>query len=119
MGRITEARGDEAMEILDRLCGILERIGGDPETQKTFNGASMAAVVQFLIRNHRDEVYELMALDDGVTEEEERGLLSAVTVPLKLVRLMKDPTVHELFFGVAAAGKTGTGSSAASTSGNG
>lgn len=118
MGRILEARGDEAADILDRLCGIFETIGKDPETRENFAG-SMTGAVQFLLRKHRNEVYELMALDDGVTVEEERGLLSAVTIPLKLLRLLNDPSVRELFFGTAAANRPGTGSPAASQNGNG
>lgn len=119
MGRITEARGDEAMEILDQLMEIIESLGKDKEMQTTFKSLSIASAVQFLVRKHREEVYKLMALDDGVTVEEERGLMSALSIPVKLMRLMHDPSVRELFFGVAAATSAGNGSSAASGSGNG
>ena len=124
MGRITDARGDEAYEILDALIGEIDPIIKDPKIVGMMRGEGAKNVSRLdfartIIRRHKETVTRIIALDDGVTPEEEKGLLSALAVPVKLMRILNDPAVHELLFGSAATGGNGAGSSAASTSGEG
>lgn len=124
MGRITDARGDEAFEILDALMAEITPIVTDKEIVGMMQGEGAKNVSRLdfaraVIRKHKDAVTRIIALDDGVSPEEERGMLSALAVPVKLMRLLNDPSVHELFFGSAAAKESGAGSSAASVSGEG
>lgn len=124
MGRITEVHGEESYDILDALIGEIESIVTDPEIAGMMRGegaknVTRIALARKIIQRHPKQVTRIIALDDGVTEEEELGMLSAIVVPVKLMRLLNDPTVGELFFGSAATKKNGAGSSAASASGEG
>lgn len=122
MGRITEAR-DDAWDILDAVIAEIEPIVSDPEIAAAMsgkkNGMTVIGLAQLMLLRHRDNVARLIAIDDGISVEEQSGKLSAAMIPLKLMRLLNDQTIHELFFGLAATKKSADGSSAAYTRGDG
>lgn len=122
MGRITEAR-DDAWDILDAVIAEVEAIVSDPEIAAAMSGKKSGMTViglaRLMLSKHRDNVARLIAIDDGVPVEEQSGKLSAAMIPLKLMRILNDPTIHELFFGSAATKKSADGSSAASMRGDG
>lgn len=121
MGRITEAHED-AWDILDAAIAEIEPIVTDPEINAAMsgkkNGMTVIGLARLMLSRHRDNVARLIAIDDGVSVEEQSGKLSAAMIPLKLMRLLNDPTIHELFFG-SATKKSADGSSADSTRGDG
>ena len=122
MGRISEARED-AWDILDAVIAEIEPIVSDPEIAAAMSGKKSGMTViglaRLMLAKHRDNVARLIAIDDGVTVEEQSGKLSAALIPLKLMHILNDPTVHELFFGSAETKKSAHGSSAASMRGDG
>lgn len=124
MGRITDARGDEAYDVLDAFIEAADPIFTDPEIAAIFRGAaakntSLMSAIRKIVGRHREEVTRIIALDEGKTVEETKKGLSALAVPVKFVRLMNDPTVRELFFGSAATNEPADGSSSASERGDG
>jgi len=122
MGRILDARGDEALDVLAELIEPVSAIAGDPEISGMMqggNGVTVGKLAAAVLRSHKDDVVNILAIDDGKTPDEERGLLSALTIPARLLRLLSVPAVKELLFGAAAANGSADGSSAASESGNG
>jgi hypothetical protein len=122
MGRILDARGDEALDVLAELLEPVGNIAKDPEISgkmRTGGGGTILEFIASLLKTHKEDVIAIMALDDGVTVEEERRFVTALTIPGRLIRLIKTPVVHELLFGSAATNDPANGSSAASGSGNG
>lgn len=122
MGRILDARGDEALDVLAELLEPVGEIAADPEISekmKTGGGGTMLDLAKAMLKNHKDAVVQIMAIDDGKTAEEERGFLTALTIPARLIKIMSMPAVSEMLFGSAATGNPATGSSPESGSGNG
>lgn len=122
MGKILDARGDEALDVLSNLLDPVGKIAADPEISgmmQTGGGGTMLDLAKAMLKNHKAEVVEIMAIDDGKTAEQERRILTALTIPGRLLKLLSVPAVRELLFGSAATGDPATGSSAASGSGNG
>lgn len=122
MGRILDTRGEEALEVLESLLEPVGEIAGDAELvalMKTGGGGTLMDLARIMLKNHKRAVIEIMAIDDGKTVEEERGLLSALTIPGRLIKIMSIPAVRELVFGSEEAANPATGSSAKSSSGNG
>lgn len=119
MGKILEARGDEAIDVLNDLLEPVGAIAADPEINKmmqTGGGGTVLDLARAVLKNHKAEVIQIMAIDDGVTPDEERGVLTALTIPGRLLKLLSVPAVRELLFGSAATTPPATGSSAASGS---
>ena len=113
MGRIADARGEEALGIAAELVGILSEIAGDREfTEALAGGMTAADAACRLLRDHGGAVIRILALDDGIGEAEEAELLSPFGIPGRLIGLLRDPALRTLF-GSAAAGNGGNGSSAA------
>lgn len=122
MGRILDARGDEALDVLAELLEPVGRIAADPEISgmmKTGGGGTMMDLAKAMLKNHKGDVVRIMAIDDGKNEAEERQFLTALTIPARLIKIMSTPAVRDLLFGSAETGGPANGSSAASGSGNG
>lgn len=122
MGRILDARGDEALDVLADLLGPVSEIAQDEKISgmmKTGGGGTMMDLAVAILRDHKSAAVEIMAIDDGKTPDEERGMLSVLTIPARLMALMKIPAVEALLFGAAEAKKSATGSSSALESANG
>jgi len=120
MGRILDARGDEALDVLAELLGPVGEIAADPEIagmMKTGGGGTMLDLAKAMLKNHKAAVVEIMAIDDSKTPDEERGIITALTIPGRLMKLLSVPAVSEMLFGSAATNPSGTGSSAASGKG--
>ena len=129
MGRILDARGDEALDVLSDLLEPIREIAADPEISAMMrtsgnggnggNGGKVLDLARATLKNHKEAVIRVMAIDDGKTVDEEKTLITALTIPGRLVRLMTVPAVRELLFGLAETGRLATGSAVESGSGNG
>lgn len=122
MGKILDARGEEALDVLADLLDPVTEIATDPEISgmmQTGGSATVAQLAAAVLRRHKSAVMQIMAIDDGKTAEEERGLLSAVTIPARLLRLLSNESVKELFFGAAGTDESADGSLPASAKGRG
>lgn len=120
MGKILEARGDEALDVLAELLEPVGAIAADPEISKmmqTGGGGTMLDLARAMLKSHKAEVVQIMAIDDGVSPEKERGMLTALTIPGRLLKLLSVPAVRDLLFGSAETTPPATGSSSASASG--
>ena len=113
MGRLSQARGEEALVLAAELIGILGELADDRALTDGLRGGMTAGeAAARLLRDHGSAVLRLLALDDGITPEEEGASLSPAKVPGRLTALLRDPGFAALF-GSAAAESGGTGSSAA------
>lgn len=113
MGRINDARGEEALSVAAELIAILGELAEDRVLLDGFqNGMSVGGAASRLLAEHGAAVLKLFALDDGITPEEEGASLPAAAVPAKFLALLKDPGFSSLF-GSAAAENGKNGSSAA------
>lgn len=122
MGRILDARGDEALDVLAELLEPVGNIAADPVIQKIMGTGGTGSLLDFCkiaLKQHKNEVIEIMAIDDGKTADEERKVLSALTIPARFLNLIQIPAVSELLFGLAETETPATGSAAESSSGNG
>ena len=113
MGRLRDARGEEALAVAAELIGILGELAEDKALAEGLkNGMPAGEAVSRLLTAHGGAVLRLLALDDGIGPDEEGGRLTPLDVPGRLLALLSDPGCAALF-GSAAAEKGGNGSSAA------
>lgn len=122
MGKILDARGDEALDVLADLLDPVTEIAQDPDISGMMKDGGKATVAQFaaaVLRKHKPAVIRIMAVDDGKTVEEESKLLSVATIPLRLMGILNNPAIREMLFGAAEANGSADGSSAASENGRG
>lgn len=119
MGRIADARGDEALFIAGELVDILSELAEDGELIAMLSGgAASGKILSRIFKNHGEAALRLLALDDGLDPEAEKSSLSPSSLPGRVLALLGDGAVTGLF-GSAAAESVVRGSSAASENGTG
>ena len=122
MGKILDARGEEALDVLADLLDPVTEIAQDAEISammKSGGKATYSQLIAAILRRHKTAVFQIMAIDDGKTPEEESKLLTAITIPARLMKLMQLPAIKEMLFGAAETSESADGSSAASENGRG
>lgn len=121
MGKILDARGEEALDVLADLLDPVTEIAQDDEISAMMRGgkATVAQLAAAVLRKHKPAVIRIMAVDDGKTAEEEGKFLSVATIPLRLMAILNNPAIKEMLFGAAETSESADGSSAASEKGRG
>ena len=116
MGRIADARGDEALFIAGELVDILSELAD--LIAMLSGGAASGKILSRILKNHGEAALRLLALDDGLDPGAEKSSLSPSSLPGRVLALLGDGAVTGLF-GSAAAESVVRGSSAASENGTG
>lgn len=123
MGKILDARGEDALDVLADLLDPVTEIAQDEEISGMMReGGKTTTIAQFaaaVLRKHKPAVIRIMAVDDGKTVEDESKFLSVATIPLRLMAILNNPAIKEMLFGAAETSESADGSSAASEKGRG
>ncbi len=96
--KLSEFKGEQAIEVLADLIDPVAAIMSDEEV-KTMARAKIPKIkiVKVLLKNHKKEVIEILAILDGADPEGYAEKVSLVTLPVKLLEIMNDPDLESLF----------------------
>ena len=97
--RLSDYKGEEALDVLADIIEPLTAILGDEEMQelaKQKNGA-MIRYVKPMLKNHKKEVIEILARLENEPVETYREKITLVTLPLKVLDFINEPEVQSLF----------------------
>lgn len=75
MGRLEDARGADAIDLIADLIDPLTEISQDEEILKLTrkNGTPVFKIVQAILRRHKDSAIQILAIIDGVEPEDYKG----------------------------------------------
>jgi hypothetical protein len=93
--RLSEIKGDAALDALADLIEPAAEIMSDPQVKQLYDQGKSARAVAVAIKNHKDAVKTVLAVMDG--EDPEKYNPSLLSLPLKLIELLNDPEVISLF----------------------
>lgn len=93
--KLSDYKDEAALDLLADLIEPATEILTDKEIRKAAEGKKRAAAVAFAIKNHKSAVLQILAALDGVPVEEFH--CNVMTLPLKLLELINDPEVMQLF----------------------
>lgn len=123
--KLSEVRGEKALDMVADLIEPIADIIGDSEisailkTRKSAKDTKMviAQAVSKAIKNHKASVIAILAtLDDVPVSEYECNIMS---LPKKLLDILNDPAIFELFTLQSQETQTPSGSVMANTEANG
>lgn len=104
MKRLSEYRGEQAIEVMGDILEPATIIMGDPEIRKLNDeSTSKVKIVKYILKNHRESVLQIMAVLDGVdiddkkAYEDYRKSVNFFTLPMNLLSILNDPDVQSLF----------------------
>lgn len=110
--KLSEYQGEAALDILADLIEPAGEIMTDKEIGEVFKKNRFRAI-GLAIKNHKKDVMQIMATIDGVPVEEYK--CNVFTLPVKILELLNDPDIVQLF---TYQGQTGDANSSGSASEN-
>ena len=110
--KLSEYQGEVALDILADLIEPAGEIMTDKEIGEAFKKNRFKAI-GMAIKNHKKAVMQIMATIDGVPVEEYK--CNVFTLPVKILELLNDPDIVQLF---TYQGQTGDANSSGSASEN-
>ena len=93
--KLSDYKDEEALELLSELIEPITEILSDDEVRSAAEGGKRARAVSLAIKNHKKEVMVVLAALDGVPVEEFH--CNVLTLPVKLIELLNDPNISQLF----------------------
>lgn len=90
-------KGEDAIDKLADILVPLTNIINDTEIRKQFNTENRKVIelVQYILKNHKKDIVEVMAVLDGTTPDKYK--CNVLTLPKELIELLNDKEVNELF----------------------
>lgn len=93
--KLSEIKGDQALDTLAELIDPIQIILGDGTFQEKVKDKPKLEIVKILLKEYKKPIIEIMAILDGVpVDEYEINLLS---LPKKLLEILNDEEVMSLF----------------------
>ena len=86
---------EEELELFADLIEPAAEILGDKAVSEAFSSGTAVSGIKIAIKNHKQAVIEILARIDGVPVEEYK--ISAVALPIRLIKLLNRPEVKDLF----------------------
>lgn len=97
--KLSDFRGEEALDVLADIFEPLAFICADEEIQKLRETPKpMMAYIKPILKNRKKEIIQILARLNNQTEEEYREQLSLVTLPMQIMDFINDPEIQKLFF---------------------
>lgn len=97
MKRLSEYKGDEALELLADLIDPVLEIMSDGEVKARLTSGFMAAAVKPILKNHRKAAIEILARLNGMAADDYLKCVNLITIPKVLLELISDPDLVSLF----------------------
>ena len=97
--RLSDFKGEEALDVLADIIEPLANIIADEEIQKLNKqeNTPLIAMVKPAIKNHKKDLIEILArLENQPVEQYEKNM-SLLTLPKQVMELLNDPEVQSLF----------------------
>lgn len=88
---------EDALEIFADLLEPASEIIGDAEVKDLFRANERMKAVKVAIKKHKSAIIEILARLDG--EEPENYKIGIFTLPAKVLNLLNQPELQELFTG--------------------
>lgn len=94
--KLSEIKGERALDVLADLIDPVAEILGDREISEALQaGKAPAKAIKLALKNHKRAVLDMMAAIDG--EDPETYQPSLFVLPKRLLDLLNDPEVQQLF----------------------
>lgn len=104
MKKLSEYRGDEALDLLAELVDPAIEIMADADVAKKLQNRHFAAAVKPILKNHKQSVLTILALLNGKTVDEYKKEVNLFTIPKALLELLSDPDLMSLFISAEQTG---------------
>ena len=92
--KLSEFKDDAALDLIADIIEPATEILADPAIKEAFSRSKIAAI-KVAIKSHKNALREIVARLDGKNPEEYH--FTALSLPVKLLSLLNDPDLQQLF----------------------
>lgn len=96
MRKLSEIKGEEALDVLAEILVPITAIANDEEVRKGFE-TNVATCASLALKKYKDEVIDMLAAIDGRSKEEMLEDMNVLTLPSVLIEILNEPAVKGLF----------------------
>ena len=94
--KLTDIQGEQALEVFADIMEPAAEILTDDEVKAFFNSDQpLVKLIAYVLKHHKKAVLEILARLDG--EDPETYSVNVLTLPKKMLELLNDPGVTDLF----------------------
>lgn len=93
--RLSDYHGEEALDLFADLLEPASEVMSDKEFVEYARAGNKVKAIKMAIKNHKKAVIEILARLDG--QEPEEYSVSFFTLPAKVLELVNDPAIKDLF----------------------
>lgn len=93
--RLSDIKGERALEVLADIIDPITEIMSDPEVASMFRSGNKMGAAQSILRLHGKSVLSVMATLDE--EDPKTYAPSLIDIPMKLIDLFNDPAFEAFF----------------------
>ena len=96
--RLSDYKGEAAIDKLAEIIEPLTVILGDPEMQEIAKKQGSAMdYVKPILKNHKKEIIVVLAALENEPVDEYKGKITLLTLPARILEFINDPEVQALF----------------------
>ena len=96
--KLSEYKGEDALDLLADLLEPVAAIMADKEIAALVkSGTQKVKLVSAIIKSHKKEVVEILAILDGENPKTYMEKITLFTLPTRLLELLNDPELINLF----------------------
>ena len=97
--KLSDYKGEAALDKLAEIIEPLTVMLADEEMQEIAKGKnkSMIKYAKPMLKNHKQEVFEILAALENEPVESYKEKVTLLTLPVKLLEFLNDPEVQALF----------------------
>lgn len=96
MRKLSEIKGEEAIDVLAELLVPITEISQDEEVKAGFE-TNVAKCVSIALKKYKKEVMEMLAIINGKSVEETAEEIDVLSLPTYLVEMLSEPSIQSLF----------------------
>lgn len=93
--KLSDIKGEKALDVLADLMDPLSEIFSDEKVKELVQRGNKLGTVKEILKNHKKSTLTVLALLDG--ENPETYEPSIITIPVKLITLLNDPSIAPFF----------------------
>lgn len=95
--KISEIKGEKALDVLAEIIEPLSAIFGDEEVKKAYDSGTIATFAKMAIARHKKDIIAVLAGVNMMSAEEYAEQMNVFTLPVAFIDLINDDAVKGLF----------------------
>lgn len=96
MRKLSEIKGEEALDVLAEILVPITDIANDEEVKAGFE-TNVAKSVSVALKKYKKEIIEIFATINGTSVEDTLEEIDILALPAYIVELLNDPAIQSLF----------------------